>query len=368
MRLSEFMSVNSEQIIRAWEEFAKALSGKVSLPRWILRDHAPAIVKFIAQEMASSPAPATRDNVEPHDPAEPVEQLAAAHVKVRIDSGFDLAQIVSEYCALRACILRLWQEQAPNNFNAGAAQIARFDGLVDEHITAAVVSYKEREGQYRDRFLGILGHDLRSPINAILLGTTHLATQGLGERQLKTLTRIQNSTRRLSAMVNDVVDFARGRLGSPMPITTAAANLGIVVGEIVDEVQLANPGYAIDFEAEPEVNGEWDTERLKQLVSNLLINSIQHGTEERVKITVKSEGSSAVVEVHNRSPAIPSDLLATIFEPSVRGSAAHQDKAGLGLGLFIAREIVSAHHGTIAVSSAESTGTTFVVRLPRRWS
>jgi signal transduction histidine kinase len=152
------------------------------------------------------------------------------------------------------------------------------------------------------------------------------------------------------------------------PITTAAANLGIVVGEIVDEVQLANPGCAINFEAEPEVNGEWDTERLKQLVSNLLINSIQHGTEERVKITVKSEGSSAVVEVHNRSPAIPPDLLATIFEPLVRGSAAYQDKAGLGLGLFIAREIVSAHHGRIAVSSAESTGTTFVVRLPRRSS
>jgi signal transduction histidine kinase len=368
MHLSEFLSVSNEQIVCAWEDFAKTLSGDVALPRWLLRDHAPAILRFITQQMPGYTVPVPQNlNVASRNPADPVEQLAAAHVKVRIDSGFDLAQIISEYCALRACVLRLWQEQAPNDFNSGGAEISRFDELVDEHITAAVVSYKERESQYRDRFLGILGHDLRNPINAISSGATHLATQGLNERQLKTLARIQNSTRRLSAMVNDIVDFARGRLGSPMPIVTALVNLSVVVSEIVNEVQLANPGCAIDFEAEPAVDGEWDTERLKQLIANLLINAVQHGTGERVKVTVTSDGSSAVIEVHNRSPVIPPDLLATIFEPMVRGSA-NQDGSGLGLGLFIAREIVSAHHGTIAVNSAEDTGTTFVVRLPRHSS
>jgi signal transduction histidine kinase len=260
--------------------------------------------------------------------------------------------------------VRLWQEQAAADFKVGAPEIVRFNGIIDEHITAAVISYKDEESQYRDRFLGMLGHDLRNPINAVMLGTISLANQGLRERQLNTLARIQNGARRLSGMVDDLVDFARGRLGSPIPITRSVANLAILVREIVDEVQLANPGCAIDCQAEPELNGEWDTARLKQLFSNLLLNAIQHGTGDRVRITAKIDGGSAVVEVHNTGPAIAAEMQATIFEPLVRVGTS-PDKSGLGLGLFIAREIATAHHGTISLTSTDRAGTTFTVRLPR---
>jgi signal transduction histidine kinase len=363
MELSEFISVNNEHIVRAWEEFAKALSGNVALPRWLLRDHADAIVKLLARQMAATSA--SDDHNATLGTTSPIENLAAAHVKIRISSGFDLAQIVSEYCGLRACVVRLWREQAPADFKVGAPEIVRFNGIIDEHITAAVISYKEEENQYRDRFLGMLGHDLRNPINAVMLGITSLANQGLSERQLNTLARIQNGARRLSGMVDDLVDFTRGRLGSPIPITRSAANLAILVREIVDEVQLANPRCAIECQTEPELNGEWDSARLKQLFSNLLLNAIQHGTGDRVRITAKIDGSSVVVEVHNSGPAIPADLQATIFEPMVRARASAQDRNGLGLGLFIAREIVSAHHGTISVTSSDKAGTSFVMRLPR---
>jgi signal transduction histidine kinase len=240
--------------------------------------------------------------------------------------------------------------------------------VIDENVTAAVSYYKERESQYRDRFLGILGHDLRNPINAILLATTSLADQGLSEQQLHTVTRILRSTRRLAGMVNDILDFARGRLGSPTPITITAANFGIVVHEVVDEVQSAHPGRRIDVEADGDLNGEWDTDRLKQMISNLLINAIQHGSGEHFTITTKSDDTFVLLEVHNTGPAISDELLATMFDPLVRGSNLNQDKIGLGLGLFIVNEIVSAHKGSIAVTSSEHAGTTFVLRLPRRLS
>src|SRR5216683_3896458 len=351
-----------------WEKFTKKIRRQAFLPRWFLRHHAAAIIQVIAGEMEHTP-PVTHQELTSAGVGAtgPVQHAAAAHVRLRIESGFDLAQIIGEYCALRACVLGLWREREPSGFNIGATQITRFAEVIDEHVTAAVSYYKERESQYRDRFLGILGHDLRNPINAILLGTTSLADQGLSEQQLHTVTRILRSTRRLAGMVNDILDFARGRLGNPMPITIAAANLGIVVREVVDEVQSANPGCRIGVAADGDLNGDWDTDRLKQMVSNLLINAIQHGSGEHVTIAAKSDDTFILLEVHNTGPAIAEELLAAMFDPLVRGSNLNQGKMGLGLGLFIVNEIVSAHKGSIAVTSSEHAGTTVVVRLPARF-
>ncbi|MBV8452495.1 MAG: sensor histidine kinase [Deltaproteobacteria bacterium] len=364
MLLVEFIKNHKDNILRQWETFAEQIAG--SLPRWILRDHAAAIIELIAQQMANSSPPTRQLSSTAAAVGDPIEYLVAAHVKLRIDSGFDLAQIVSEYCTLRACAIGLWREHDEGGFNAGAAEISRFAELVDEHITAAVSFYKEQESNYRDRFLGILGHDLRNPINAIVLAAARLAEQGLDEQQLKTLAVMQNSTRRLIGMVNDVLDFARGRLGSPMPITMGTANLGLIAREVIDEVQAANPGYLIDFQTDGDLSGHWDIDRLKQALTNLLINAIQHGSGDHVTLTAKSDNTFVVLEVHNRGPAIPAELLPTMFDPLVRGSSHNRDENGLGLGLFIVDQIISAHKGTIAVTSSEDSGTTFVVRLPRQ--
>ena len=256
----------------------------------------------------------------------------------------------------------------PSSFNSGAAEISRFAEIVEERIIAAVALYKEREAQYRDRFLGILGHDLRNPINVIVLSATLLAQQALSEDQIKMAARILKGAQRLTGMTNDMLDFARGRLGSPMPLTIATSNLGVVVSDVVDEVQAANPSCLIDFKANGDLNGEWDSDRLKQMVSNLLINAIQHGTGENIQVTVKSDATSVALEVHNEGRPIAEELLATIFDPLVRGKSANQNSTGLGLGLFIVHEIVSRHEGTVAVSSSQNAGTTFVVRLPRHSS
>jgi signal transduction histidine kinase len=151
----------------------------------------------------------------------------------------------------------------PDGFAKGAEEITRFTGAIDQAVAETVPVYEQREAQYRDRFLGILGHDLRNPLNAISLNAMSLAgAKELNEKQLGAVSRILTSVRRLDHMVNDILDFARGRLGTPMAITPVAANLGTLTREIADEVQSANPGFSIDVGTQGDLSGEWDPERL----------------------------------------------------------------------------------------------------------
>jgi signal transduction histidine kinase len=165
-------------------------------------------------------------------------------------------------------------------------------------------------------------------------------------------------------MVNDILDFARGRLGSTMPIDIAAANLGTLVREVIDEVRSACPDSSISFSATGELDGQWDAERLKQVVSNLLLNALEHGVGKTASVIARREDDFVTLEVHNEGPAIPQESLGVIFDPLVRVIKPNQKPTGLGLGLYIVNEIVRAHGGTIEVTSSQSSGTSFIVRLP----
>src|SRR5260370_8193576 len=178
---------------------------------------------------------------------------------------------MAEYRALRSCVLRLWRQSYPDSFAGGAAEITRFAEAIDQNVAEVVPYYPERESQYRDRFLGILGHDLRSPINAITLGAHLLAQNGLNEKQRATVSRILNSAGHVNRMVSDLLDFSRGRLGSPMPIASTYANLGQPASEVVNVVQTPNPQFIINFDSNGDLEGQWDVEQLKQVASNLLL-------------------------------------------------------------------------------------------------
>src|SRR5216683_6972528 len=366
MRLSEFIKANSEQIIRKWEEFAQTLAGGAGLPRWVLRDHAAAIIKYIAENM-EQPQLTSEEIAKPQGegPSGPVERVAAVHVALRIESGFELAQIIAEYRALRSCVPRLWRVSDPESFAAGAAEILRFGEAIDQNIGEAILYYEEREIHYRDRFLGILGHDLRNPINAISVGAGLLAMQALNETQQGTVTRILRSTQRLDRMVTDILDFARGRLGSPMPLRLGQANLAALVHEVIDEVRSTHEGVEIQFDSDGDLSGSWDAERIKQMASNLLMNAVQHGSGDEVTVTAMGEQDSVLLEVHNDGPPIAKEMIVTIFDPLTQGGDPDRGRTGLGLGLFIVKEIVSAHRGTITVNSTQDGGTIFSVRLPR---
>jgi signal transduction histidine kinase len=168
-------------------------------------------------------------------------------------------------------------------------------------------------------------------------------------------------------MIRDLLDFARGRLAGGIPVAPRPCDLQALCDEVVEEMRQAHPDREIHFEAAGDLHGEWDRDRVEQVVSNLVGNAIVHGTG-AVCVTARDEGDEVVTTVHNQGPAIPAEAISTLFEPYTRPAeeADGPRSKGLGLGLYIASEIVHAHGGTISVTSAPGEGTTFTIRWPRR--
>jgi signal transduction histidine kinase len=369
MHLAEFIRANIEPIAREWEEFAKTCTpAAIGMTRSGLLDDVTRILRAVAEDMEQPQTPAEQAaKGRSQGSTGPLGSAASSHVSLRIDSRFDLVQIVSEYRAMRASVLRLWARSLPNGLNEETSAAIRFDEAIDESIAEIVPAYLQRESQFRDRFFGMLGHDLRTPINAIHLSATALiGGGGLKENEVRMALRIVNSCRHLDRMVRDILDFTRGRFGELMHVKRSPADLGVILHDIVEEIQSANPNVVIDLAARGDLRGEWDGERLSQLISNLVTNAIQHGNARYVRVTADNENDHVLIEVHNEGPPIPQNLLATIFNPLGQERRLNQGRAGLGLGLFICEEIVKAHGGTISATSSRDAGTTFAMRLSNR--
>jgi PAS domain S-box-containing protein len=223
---------------------------------------------------------------------------------------------------------------------------------------------------FRERFLGIVSHDLRNPLNAILLSANALLrSDDLGERHVRGVRRIVTSAERMKRMISDLLDFARGRLGGGIPIALRTVDLGALCREVVEELEISRPGREVELVLEGDLRGAWDGDRLSQLLINLGKNALDYSPEAtRVRFSVHDEGAFIRVDVHNEGPPIPAERLGLIFEP-FRRFAGDEGRsvsgAGLGLGLYIVEQIVRAHGGDLGVRSTQEEGTTFTVRLPR---
>jgi len=223
--------------------------------------------------------------------------------------------------------------------------------------------------EFRDRFIGILGHDLRSPLMAIKMSaTTLLAREPNLEAVRRGTTRIARSSERMERMIGDMVDLARVRLGGGLSLRPTGTDLHALCQGLIDELQAAFPGRTLSCQTSGDCKGRWDPDRLAQVISNLAANSLQHGAETSpVTVRTRGDGDQVVIEVHNFGPVITSESVARIFEP-FRQAPREGDSlptGHLGLGLYIVKQIVKAHGGDIAVDSTPDRGTTFRVTLPR---
>lgn len=374
MRLADYIAANTEPILAEWVTFAKASgpAGK-TLDLAVLRDHAVAMLADIVADLrtpqtADQQAEKSKGNEQP-DPAGG-QTAAEVHGAGRAESGFTVGEMVSEYRALRASVIRLWTKDSGSLKGDDIEDLMRFNEAIDQSLAEAVTRYTQDIDRSREIFVAILGHDLRTPLGAVLTASQFMVDSGeLREPNLTLATRITLSARRMNQMVGDLLDFTRGRLGSGIPVTKADMDLAGVARQAVDEIKGANPKRNIQFTATGNLQGQWDAGRIGQVVTNLVSNAVEHGdVNAPVSLTVQGEAADVVMRIHNDGTPIQNSALPTLFSPFKRlsaGATVTGPSTNLGLGLYIAERIVTAHGGSIDVRSSAEAGTLVTVRVPR---
>jgi PAS domain S-box-containing protein len=224
----------------------------------------------------------------------------------------------------------------------------------------------EQETRFAQMFVGILGHDLRNPLNAVMI-SARLAKKKMGAADSTLIDRITASGQRMSNMVDQLLDLTRSRLAGGIPVTKKAVDLSVVISGVVEELRAVHPERQIRWA--PSHPGDTrcaaDPDRMAQVASNLIGNAIQHSDPSTpITVSLTTDGSEIALRVHNLGRPIPAELLPHIFEPYRRTTVRSQLSKGLGLGLFIAEQVVRAHGGRIDVCSTVEEGTTFTIELP----
>ena len=229
---------------------------------------------------------------------------------------------------------------------------------------------QEREAQERallaEQLIGIVSHDLRTPLQAVLLGARTLEATQAAPAQGRTVGRIIAASQRASRLISDLLDFTQARIGGGLRVHRAPIDLHDVVAESVEELRLASPGRLIEHQRHGEGTCSADPDRLAQLVTNLASNALAYGAPERPITIVTSEGEGAPsLAVHNFGEPIPASLVPNLFEPFRRGEQqVRRGSRSVGMGLYIVQQIAKAHGGGVAVHSTREAGTTFTVTLP----
>ncbi|MHC8366818.1 ATP-binding protein [Pseudomonas sp. ZT5P21] len=373
MRLSDFITGNLEPILQAWEDFARTIDTPgAPLDTAALRDHAEQMLQAIVLDLRTKQSVQEQiAKAQGNAPTIDTETPAETHAVTRLMAGFTIDQMVSEYRALRTSVLSQWLKQIKAGTPLDVDDMTRFHEAIDQALAESIASYSRAVEASRNVFLGILGHDLRTPLGAILLGADVLRrSEGLGVRATRISSQIYTSVKRASQIVGDLLDLTRCQMGPGIPVKKERLDLLPLCERIVDEIRAFHPGTDILFENKASAGGEFDGARMEQVFSNIISNAVQHGDNQQpIAVALNVSEDSVVFSVHNAGKPIPDDVLPFIFNPMGRFSQHsiidHGPSQGLGLGLFIASEIVTSHGGVIEVESTQGQGTTFFVRLPK---
>lgn len=374
MRFSTFIRENLDAIAAEWEAFAKSLPQARLMSDTALRDHCREILSAIANDMETrQTAEEQTQKSKDTSPSEGARETAAdAHGTLRHLEGFELVDLIAEFRAMRASVLSLWHRADKGGAVTSAIdEVTRFNEGLDQAIAESVERYSANVSASRDLFLGVLGHDLRSPLTAIAMSNHALARSDLplAERRQATA-RVDRAVHEMNRLIADLLDYTRSRLGAGISIAWAPCDLGDVCREAVDAMRAAYPSQPFEIGTEGDLHAVADAPKLGQALANLLGNAVQHGDRSApIRITAQRASDCIVVTVANRGTPIPPDALGAVFEPLVRvprtgADADDRSRSSMGLGLFIVREIVNGHFGDVGVASSADAGTVFTMRLP----
>jgi len=292
MRLADFIETNMEEILSDWEEFARTLlpaAGGMSMSA--LRDHAEQIMHAVAQDLRKNQSrseQAAKARGETVRSAPSPETAAETHAVLRATGGFTIQQMVAEYRALRAAVLRRWadsHEPGPDTLG----DMTRFNEAIDQAVAESVDFFTVETERWRNVFLGVLGHDLRGPLNAILLTSRLLAQMNDGTPVNDVITRLIRGGERMRQLLDDLLDYNRGSLDLGIPVTPAITDLALTCQEEIELQRVAWPDNVIELVTEGPTQGMWDASRLKQVVGNLIANAAKYG-DPGTPVTVRVAG------------------------------------------------------------------------------
>lgn len=371
MRLADFIIRDIELIIAEWQAFAATqLPAAEMMSPLSLRDHADGILQAMALDLAT-PQTGADQLAKSHGKvpcrADAPHTAAQTHGVLRAQSGFDINQIVAEYRALRASVLRLWFEacgtQPPH-----LDDVVRFNEAVDQALADSVAFYNEQVQRSRNLFLGMLGHDMRTPLQAIVMSAGYLGKIVAGAAVAQCAARLVKSAQRMQTLLDDLVDYNRVNLGLGIPVKRHPADIEELFEEEVALARAAHPDRNITLQVAGDTKGLWDGTCLRRMLDNLVSNALKYGSRHSpVRVIVNGQAKQVSVEVHNEGASLDPQALEGLFDPLKRGmhlEEPHGDDRGLGLGLYIAREVAKAHGGEIRARSSEGT-TVFVASLAR---
>jgi signal transduction histidine kinase len=367
-RLAALLRDRKEDLIERWTERVLGDPGvpeanRLSEPA--LRDHIPALIDRIARCLEAidggEASGRAMSNVE-----------SRHHALNRFAQEYRLTEALSELSHFRAAILDLIAAQG---LTLEMDTVRCLHAAIDQSMISGsgemerAATEKAREGaRFRERFIAILGHDLRNPLQSIKLAASLLRRDGTTEPRAQLASRIVASADRMGRMITDLLDVTRARFGGGIPIEPKRADLCAVARQVIDELEITHPNRTVLLDAQGDVCGVWDPDRMAQVMSNLTSNALDYspsGTP--VRVILRGEVAHVLAVVNNRGPTIAPEAMGQLFEPFAQGSQCGRvaQGQGLGLGLFITQQIVHAHGGSIDVASTADEGTTFTVRVPR---
>jgi len=352
--VSDFLRSQQTRIAQRWEEEVRAdLPALSPVSRPVLIDHLPEFLDGLADWIDGNTDQAERA----------FSQLAEGHALQRLGYGVGLETLTREYSKLRVVLLRVLKEVPPTD-EAREDMVALHEGM-DAAINDAMHRYATRREEVRERFVAILGHDLREPLSTVVISANVLAANPTLKPEHRIVaSRIVRACDRMQRMINDVLDFARGHLGTGIPANPTLNDMGEIVRAAADEITGANPQRHVAVELNGDLRGAFDRDRVHQALTNLISNAIHH-SEGNVEVRAyETEDRHAIItEVTSHGDVIPPELQHRLFDPFAQADIAGP-RRGLGLGLFIVQQIALAHGGLCDVTSDES-GTTFSIRWPR---
>jgi signal transduction histidine kinase len=368
-RLAELLGTRRELLIERWTSRVLAdpavpEANRLSEPA--LRNHLPGFIDRLIDALLWP-----RETGESTGRALGSGWVALAHARGRLDQNYSLAAAIRELSHFRAVFIEFcWSERV--TVDAREAQLVH--AMIDETMSTAAVEIDraaraelEREAQFRECCIGIVGHDLRNPLQAVMAAADVLDTKGLPDGPRTAVARIARSAERMGRIISDLLDFARGRLGDGIPISPSITDLGMVCRHVVEEFELSHADRRVVLSLRDHAEGHWDGNRLAQVISNLVSNALIHGDPSApVEVRMSEAADGVRVEVHNEGLPIPTELLPRVFDPFRCATSGTEGGGGVGLGLFIAERIVAAHGGSLEVESTHAGGTTFTMTLPRR--